>query len=617
MDLEKVPLEKIRNIAIIAHVDHGKTTFVDSMLKQSNKNLENIEERAMDSNAIEKERGITILAKCTAINWKNHLINIIDTPGHSDFGSEVERVLQMVDGVILIVDSVEGVMPQTMFVLRKASEQIRIRNGTPEPIKIIVFVNKIDRASDEEVPKRTWEEIWDKLIALREEYLEVPVFFGSGRSGFCSSDLSIAKGKDNLHEILDAIINEVPHPIVQSAESQMLVTMVAMDKYFGKLLIGRITGGTFHVNQTVHSLSQSSETIESFRITKMFTSLGIDRIPIESASVGQIVFLGGSKISTVNNTIVGNQSVPVVLAPAIEPPTISVTFSTNKSPFKGQEGKKVTINQIKDRLQAEKETNVGITVEFVGDNCVVSGRGELQISVLAETMRREDFEFMLSKPKVIFIEEDGVKKEPIEEVVVIVPASPSTYSGVVSDLMQRRGAVVKSYNMEENTVRLVFQIATRNFLGFGNEFLTATKGEGTYSKNFIGYEKVETTVAQKKNGSIVSMATGVITAYALGELNDRAFCWFVEPGMKVCKGMVIGMHNKQNDLEVNPTKSKELTNVRSVSKDEKLDVLPAQLVTIEFAIIYISSISNAESGDKVEIVVEITPISIRMLVLKM
>lgn len=582
-----ISLAKIRNIAIIAHVDHGKTTFVDTLLKQSDTIKLQTEERLMDSNAIEKERGITIMSKCTSIFWKDHLINILDTPGHADFGSEVERILSMVDGFILIVDAFEGVMPQTKFVLTKAAMY---------GLKPIIFVNKIDR--DVAEPERAYNEVLEEMILLRPDYIESKVFFGSGRDGYASADLQNARSKKDVHEILDAIIEEVPVPKTTSNELQLLVSMVDMDQYFGKLLIGKIYGGTISFGDQIFVVDQHGKKVEQFRVNKLFCFSGIKKIEIESASAGEIVAVSGSKIGTVNYTLGHSEVVRPIPAPEIDPPTLTVTINVNNSPLAGREGKKLTARLIQERLFNEAETNVGIKVEARGESVFVSGRGELQLGILIEQMRREGFEITVSKPEIILKTENGVQKEPIEEVTVNVS---NQFSGAVSEAMRMRGADVISFDSNGDNVKMVFHIPTRGLLGYHSKFLTETRGTGILNKRFIGYEKIKSSVQSRINGALISMEAGKATAYAIWKLEDRGI-FFISPGEEVYCGMVIGEHKRDSDLEVNPVRMKQLTNIRAAGKDESIILTPPVKYSLQELIGYI--LDDEE--------LEVTPSSVRI-----
>lgn len=584
--------KKIRNIAIIAHVDHGKTTMVDTLFKQSGEfnSWQSTAVRSMDSNPLEKERGITILSKCTSIEWKGHLINILDTPGHSDFGSEVERVLMMADGVLLIVDAVEGVMPQTKFVVTKA-----LQNN----LKLIIFINKIDRVKADsfnelnDVTRNALNEVMDLIFDIRPEAIESPVFFGSGRDGYASADLMKAHNKEvtDISEILDKIIDYIPEPAPTSDKLQMLTSMIDLDNFFGKLLIGKVYAGHIKVGQNLVSVRQDGSKVEDIRINKIFEFKGTKRIEIQEASYGEIVCISGGEKSTVGDMICEDVNTPVLPAPHIDPPTLSVIISANTSPIAGREGSHVTIRKIKDRLFREAETNVGINVEEVGEAILVKGRGELQLSVLMENMRREGFEFMVSAPKILIKEIDGKKFEPEERVLTDVSLE---YSSIVINKIGTRGGELVDMREYSDRVRLFFKIPSRFLLGYFSEFMSDTKGTGILNKEFSEYIPYKGDKRLRSCGVLVATEGGTATVYSMDKLQDRG-SFFIAPDTEVYKGMIIGEHNRDNDLHINVVKAKQLTNVRAAGKDDLVKLPPPTIMTIEKAITYIID------GEKVEI----------------
>ncbi len=584
-------MQKIRNIAVIAHVDHGKTTLVDELLKQSGtiEAHKELAERAMDSNELERERGITILSKNTAIRYGEFKINIIDTPGHADFGGEVERVLKMVDGVLLLVDAQEGVMPQTKFVVKKA-----IGLG----LKPIVVINKIDKPSAE--PERVVDEIFDLFVAMdaSEEQLDFPVLYAAARDGYAKWNLE-DENKD-LTPLFEAIIEHVPAP-TGSADNpaQIQVFTLDYDNYVGRIGIARIFNGRIKRGDELLLIKADGEEKKG-RITKLIGFLGLNRLEIEEAEAGDIVAIAGFEDIDVGDSIV-DPAHPVPLDPLhIEEPTLSVYFSVNDSPLAGTEGKHVTSNKLKDRLFKEMETNIAMRVEEVGEGRFkVSGRGELQITILAENMRREGYEFSLSRPEVIIKEENGVRLEPFELLVIDVPED---YSGTVIDKLGRRRAVMSSMvPMDEGHVRIEFEIPARGLIGFRSEFLTDTKGEGVMNHSFLDFRPFVGEVEHRKNGALISMENGKALAYALFNLQERGVL-FIEPGTEVYVGMIIGEHSRPNDLEVNPIKGKNLTNVRAAGSDEAIKLTPPRKMTLERALEWIEE----------DELVEVTPKSIRL-----
>jgi GTP-binding protein len=585
---------KIRNVAIIAHVDHGKTSLVDAFLRQTGNSSDASIEAEMDFNALERERGITIVSKCTSISYRGYTINIVDTPGHSDFGSEVERVLKMADGCILVVDSSDGMMPQSRFVIQKAAEN---------NLQLIVLMNKIDKPSAD--PENVQYDVLDAVSRFNPKYIDAPVYFGSGRGGYVAKTYEEAKSSKDIFALLDGVIEHVPAPTPVSEKLVFLTSMVMMDKYFGKLLVGKLYGGHVKIGDSVKLLDQDGKSCENFRINKLFTFVNISKVEIESAEAGEIIAVSGSKIGTVNHMICHStdESPVLVSAPKIDPPTISVCISVNNSPLAGKDGNKLTSAMIQERLKEEAASNVGIDLEVQNDACIVSGRGELQISVLAEQMRREGFEFLISRPKIIYQYDNGVKKEPVEEVTISIP---EVYQGVVLTEMKLRGAVetsTDSYNYNDNTnmITLKFNIPTRGLIGYYGQFLSQTRGEGILNKIFYQYQEVSSKVSKRESGVLVSVSSGTISAYALFHLQDRG-SFFVKPGMETYHGMVIGIHNRGNDLGVNPVKSKELSNMRSAGKDEALILTPPILMDIQQAIEFI---------DETELV-EVTPNFVRI-----
>lgn len=585
----------IRNIAIIAHVDHGKTTLIDNMLKQSGLFRDNqaVAERAMDSNDLEKERGITILAKCTSVQWQNTKINIIDTPGHADFGGEVERILSMVDGVVLLVDAAEGPMPQTKFVLGKA-----LKLG----LKPIVAINKIDR-SDARADE-VLDEIFELFMSLdaSDEQLDFPVIYASGRSGWAVKELS--NPKENLNALFDVILENVDEPSsdVNSAFS-MIVTTREYDSYLGRILTGRIETGTAKINMPIKVMDRNGNLVESGRITKMLTFKGLERLPIEEAKAGDIIAIAGLEKANVSDTI----AVPEIGTPLesqpIDPPTLSMKFSINDSPLAGKEGNKLTSRVLRARLMREAEGNVALKISETRqtDSFNVAGRGELQLGVLIETMRREGFELSISRPSVLFKtdENTGEKLEPMEEVQIDVD---SEFVGSVVESMNLRKA--KMQDMRETgagKTRLIFIAPSRGLIGYHGTFLTETRGTGIMSRIFHSYGTYTGKIEGRRNGVLISMEDGNAVAYALWNLEDRGDM-FITTGVPVYKGMIIGEHNRDNDLEVNPIKSKQLSNVRASGKDEAIKLSPPRLMSLEQAISYIQD----------DELVEVTPQSIRL-----
>ena len=584
-------MQEFRNIAVIAHVDHGKTTLVDELLKQSGTFTEHqkVDERVMDSNDLEKERGITILSKNTAIHYKNSKINIIDTPGHADFGGEVERVLKMVDGVLLLVDAQEGVMPQTKFVLKKA-----LSLG----LRPIVVINKIDKPAAD--PERVVDEVFDLLVALdaNDEQLEFPVIYAAAKEGYAKYEMS--DESKNLEPLFETILESVPLPTGSADNSlQLQVFTLDYDNYVGKIGIARIFNGVIKKNQNVMLAKANGETLRG-RISKLIGFNGLERIDIDEASSGDIVAIAGFEALDVGDSVV-DPTDPMPLDPLhIEEPTLSVVFAVNDSPFAGLEGKYVTSNKLDERLEAEMKTNIAMKYENAGEGKFkVSGRGELQITILAENMRREGFEFSLGRPEVITKEENGVKMEPYEHLVVDVP---DEHTGVVIEKLGRKKAEMMAMNPTgDGQTRIEFEIPARGLIGFRGQFLTDTKGEGVMNHSFLEFRSLSGAVEHRKNGALISMEDGVALGYSLFNLQDRG-ALFIGPQTKVYKGMIIGEHARPNDLDVNPIKGKNLTNVRSSGADEAIKLVPPRDMNLELALEWIE---NDE-------LVEVTPNTIRI-----
>jgi GTP-binding protein len=584
---------QLRNIAIIAHVDHGKTTLVDAMLRQSGifRANEKVAERVMDSNDLEKERGITILAKCTSIDWHGTRINIVDTPGHADFGGEVERILSMVDGVVVLVDAAEGPLPQTKFVVGKA-----LKLG----LRPIVVVNKIDRGDAR--PHQVHDEVFDLFAALdaSEEQLDFPTLFAVGREGWAVTKAE-EKGTD-LTPLFELIIKHVPAPKVEeNAPFRLRATILEANPFLGRILTGRIESGTVKANMAVKSLTREGQLIEQGRITKVLAFRGIDRIPIEEAQAGDIVALAGLSKTTVADTICDMVVTEALQAQPIDPPTIAMTFSVNDSPLAGQEGDKVTSRMIRDRLMREAEGNVAIRVTESDDkdSFEVAGRGELQLGILIETMRREGYELSISRPRVLLKHENGQRLEPIEEVVIDVDEQ---YSGtVVNKLAERKAEMTEMRPSGAGKQRLVFHAPSRGLIGYYSEFLSDTRGTGIMNRLFHGYAPFKGAVQGRRTGVLIANGNGEAVTYALWKLEDRG-PMLITGGVKVYEGMIIGEHNKGNDLDVNVLEGKKLTNVRASGKDEAVRLTAPIQMTLEKAIAYI--------GD--DELVEVTPKNIRL-----
>ena len=586
---------EIRNIAIIAHVDHGKTTLVDQMLRQAGAFRANqvVAERVMDSNPLEKERGITILAKNTSVHWGDTKLNIVDTPGHADFGGEVERILRMVDGVLLVVDAFDGPMPQTRFVLRKALALGRT---------VIICINKIDRPGAD--PMRVHEEVLDLLIELEanEAQLDAPVVYASGRQGI--STMSMDDEAKDLTPLFECIVRHVPKPPSEkNAPFQMLVSTIDYSNYLGRLAIGRIDRGTVRVGDTV-ALLPVDQTVKGAmgRVTKLFGFEGLERIEVQEAVAGEIVSLAGFEHVEIGLTLTDPEHQERLEGIAVEEPTISVDFLVNNSPFAGQDGKFVTSRQIKERLEKELERNVALRVEETDstDTWTVSGRGELHLSILMETMRREGFEFQVSRPRVIMhLGEHGEKLEPYEELAIDVPEE---FMGtVIEKLGPRKASMIEMKNPGQGLVRIVYKIPARGLFGYRSEFLTDTRGTGLMHHRFLEYGPWAGGLAGRLRGVLVSMEQGTIIAFALGNLQDRSTL-FVKPGDEVYEGMIVGENSRPGDMDVNPTKEKKLTNMRSKSADDAIQLEPPRLLTLEGALEYIED----------DELIEVTPSSIRL-----
>lgn len=583
----------IRNIAIIAHVDHGKTTFVDQLLKKSNTFRENevVDERAMDSNDIERERGITILAKTTAINYNEYRINILDTPGHADFGGEVERIMNMVDGVMLLVDAYEGTMPQTRFVLKKALEA---------NVKPIVVINKVDKPTAR--VNKVLDEVIDLFIELgaSDEQLDFKVAYVSALNGTASMDPDINTQTDSYDEIFKLIIDEIPEPNVDVEHSlQFQPALLDYNDYVGRIGIGLVKAGKLKVNQMV-SCVRLDGSIKQFRVQKLFGFLGLKRIEIEKAQAGDIIAIAGLSDISVGETVceVGKEEALEVLR--IDEPTLKMTFMTNNSPFAGREGKFITASKIGDRLFKETQKDVSLKVEQSGnESWVVSGRGELHLSILIENMRREGYELQVSKPEVILKEIDGVVCEPYEDVQIEVPED---CVGNVIEALGLRGANMDNMSNVNNLVRLNYTIPSRGLIGFNTDFMTMTKGYGILNHTFSEYKEAQNiNIGERKLGVLVSMENGKATAYSLGNLEDRGIM-FIEPGCEVYEGMIVGECNRDNDLAVNVVKGKQLTNTRAAGSDHTVVLKRPRLLTLEYCLDYINS----------DELVEVTPESIRL-----
>ena len=586
----------IRNIAIIAHVDHGKTTLVDELLKQSGvfRDNEAVSERAMDSNDIERERGITILAKCTSVEWKGTRINIVDTPGHADFGGEVERILSMVDGVVLLVDAAEGPMPQTKFVTSKA-----LALG----LRPIVVVNKVDKPDGE--PDKAIDDVFDLFAALEatDEQLDFPAMYASGRSGWC--DETLDGPRKDLSALFDLIVDHVPTPrqITRKDEPfQMLATTLSADPFIGRILTGRVESGTLTAGDTIKALSRTGEKIEQFRVSKILAFRGLAQQPIDTAEAGDIVTLAGMAKATVADTLCDPAIDTALPAQPIDPPTITVTFGINDSPLAGRDGKKVQSRVIRERLNKEAEVNVAIKIADTpgGEAFEVSGRGELQMGVLIENMRREGFELSISRPQVIFGEENGQRMEPVEEVTIDVD---DEYTGAVVEKLTgpRKGDLVEMKPAGAGKTRIIAHVPSRGLIGYHGEFLTDTRGSGVLNRLFHGWTAYKGKIEGRRQGVLISMENGTSVAYALWNLEERGKM-FIGAQEAVYQGMIIGEHSRDNDLEVNPLKGKKLTNVRASGSDEAVRLTTPVTMSLEQAIAYIDD----------DELVEVTPNAVRL-----
>jgi GTP-binding protein len=585
----------IRNVAIIAHVDHGKTTLVDNLLKQAGafRANQHVAERAMDRNDLERERGITILAKSTAVEWKGVKINIVDTPGHADFGGEVERILSMVDGAIVLCDAAEGPLPQTKFVLTKA-----LARG----LRPIVVINKVDRQDAR--PDEVHNEVFDLFAALgaTDEQLDFHTLFASGRQGW--ADLELNGARKDLAPMFDLILSHVPAPKVELDKPfAMNASILESDNFLGRILTGRVEQGTARINMPVRVLRQDGTVVESGRLTKLMTFSGLDRVPVEEVQAGDIIAIAGLSDATIPDTIAAPEVTEPLHAIPVDPPTLAMTFRINDGPLGGREGKKVTSRQIRDRLFKETEGNVAIKVKVSEevDAFEVAGRGELQLGVLIETMRREGFELTIGRPRVLTREnpETGEREEPFEEVLVDVDEG---YSGVVVEkLSLRKGQMQDMRPSGGGKVRLTFHIPSRGLIGYHGEFMTDTRGTGMMNRLFLGYQPWAGPIAGRRNGSLISSEDGEAVQYALFYLQERGTL-FVDPGVKVYVGMILGEHSRDNDLEVNPIKEKKLTNIRAAGKDEALLLTPPRKMSLEQAIAYIED----------DELVEVTPSAVRL-----
>jgi GTP-binding protein len=586
---------QIRNVAIIAHVDHGKTTLVDKLLSQAGAFRANqqVAERALDRNDLERERGITILAKSTAVEWKGVKINIVDTPGHADFGGEVERILSMVDGAIVLCDAAEGPLPQTKFVLTKA-----LARG----LKPIVVINKVDRQDAR--PDEVHNEVFDLFAALgaSDEQLDFHTLFASGRQGW--ADLELNGARKDLSPLFDLILSHVPEPKVDLEKPfAMNASILESDNFLGRILTGRVEQGVARINMPVRVLRQDGTVVESGRLTKLMTFSGLERVPVDEVRAGDIIAIAGLSDATIPDTIAAPEVTEPLPALPVDPPTLAMTFRINDGPLGGREGKKVTSRQIRERLFKETEGNVAIKVKVSEevDAFEVAGRGELQLGVLIETMRREGFELTIGRPRVLTRDnpETGEREEPFEEALIDVDES---YSGVVVEKMSlRKGQMQDMRPSGGGKVRLTFHIPSRGLIGYHGEFLTDTRGTGMMNRLFLGYRPWAGPIEGRRNGSLISNSDGEAIQYALFYLQERGTL-FVDPGVKVYVGMILGEHSRDNDLEVNPIKEKKLTNIRAAGKDEALLLIPPRKMSLEQAIAYIED----------DELVEVTPGAIRL-----
>ena len=586
--------DDVRNIAIIAHVDHGKTTLVDELLKQSGifRSNEHVEERAMDSNDLERERGITILAKNTAIDYKGKRINILDTPGHADFGGEVERIMKMVDGVLLVVDAYEGTMPQTRFVLKKALEQ---------NLKPIVVVNKIDKPSAR--PEEVVDEVIDLFIELgaNDEQLEFPVVYASAINGTASLESDPSAQEENMQCLYETVIDYVPVPKDNRDEPlQFQVALLDYNDYVGRIGIGRVFRGSMKVGESV-SLMKLDGTVKNFRVTKIFGYFGLKREEIQEAYAGDIVAVSGMDDINVGETVCPTDHQEALPVLHIDEPTLQMTFLVNNSPFAGKEGKFVTARKLEDRLMQQLETDVSLRVEpNTSDSWVVSGRGELHLSILIENLRREGYELQVSKPEVIIRNIDGVDCEPVERVQVDVP--DESVGAVIESLGQRKGDMVDMQADGNGQTRLIFNVPARGLIGYSTEFMSMTKGYGIINHTFDSYQPMQKgRVGGRRNGVLVALENGQATAYSISSLEDRGTV-FIEPGTDVYGGMIVGENSRENDLTVNITKAKAQTNVRSSTKDQTVTLKKARIMTLEESLEYLSD----------DEYLEVTPESIRL-----
>ena len=586
--------DDVRNIAIIAHVDHGKTTLVDELLKQSGifRSNEHVEERAMDSNDLERERGITILAKNTAIDYKGKRINILDTPGHADFGGEVERIMKMVDGVLLVVDAYEGTMPQTRFVLKKALEQ---------NLKPIVVVNKIDKPSAR--PEEVVDEVIDLFIELgaNDEQLEFPVVYASAINGTASLESDPSAQEENMQCLYETVIDYVPAPKDNRDKPlQFQVALLDYNDYVGRIGIGRVFRGSMKVGESV-SLMKLDGTVKNFRVTKIFGYFGLKREEIQEAFAGDIVAVSGMDDINVGETVCPTDHQEALPVLHIDEPTLQMTFLVNNSPFAGKEGKFVTARKLEDRLMQQLETDVSLRVEpNTSDSWVVSGRGELHLSILIENLRREGYELQVSKPEVIIRNIDGVDCEPVERVQVDVP--DESVGAVIESLGQRKGDMVDMQADGNGQTRLIFNVPARGLIGYSTEFMSMTKGYGIINHTFDSYQPMQKgRVGGRRNGVLVALENGQATAYSISSLEDRGTV-FIEPGTDVYGGMIVGENSRENDLTVNITKAKAQTNVRSSTKDQTVTLKKARIMTLEESLEYLSD----------DEYLEVTPESIRL-----
>ncbi|MCL4105916.1 UNVERIFIED_CONTAM: hypothetical protein GTU68_012554 [Idotea baltica] len=583
-------MEKLRNIAIIAHVDHGKTTLVDKMLVTGKlfKEHERPGDLIMDSNDLEKERGITILSKNASVRYKDYKINIIDTPGHSDFGGEVERVLNMADGVILLVDAFEGPMPQTRFVLSKAIEL---------GLKPIVVINKVDKPNCR--PDEVNDSVFDLMFSLdaTEDQLDYPVFFGSGKNGWMSTDFR--EPTDNITVLLDGIIEHIPPPTIAEGPIQMQITSLDYSKYVGRIAIGRLFRGSARPNQPVTLMKRDGDTVNA-RIKEMFVFEGLGKVKVEGAEAGEIVALVGLENFDIGDTITDPDTLEALPAITIDEPTMSMMFTINDSPFFGKEGKFVTSRHLFDRLQSELERNLALRVEETdsADSFVVFGRGILHLSVLIETMRREGYELQVGQPRVIIKEIDGKKCEPIEELSIDVPEN---LSGRAIDLVTKRKGEMVSMELKGDRAKLQFDVPSRGIIGLRNEMLTATQGEAIMTHRFERFEPWKGEIDRRRNGSLIAHGTGTAIPFSINKLQDRGK-FFIDPGQEVYEGQVLGESTRADDLVINVVKAKKLTNMRASGSDDKTRIAPAIKLTLEEALEYIN-------GDEY---VEVTPENIRL-----